>query len=259
MPKIQSWPTSIPLSKTAFLLHGKGVRWGKGFLFLDPREVVSLKGNVRYKVGILFLPPTSFPISRWDWKWPRVTQKDVSEPSWLKAFHTLTPVLLLGQVPCSGSRSSSGFTLQGCRWELHVPQKGFCPHRPTVLGLCKAEAEGLFLWISPKSKGLVLVSFYWKGRKHGKDLTLVPLPGRRRLRPSSCSPLHVASSLKGMEKRAVATDLGQQLHNSPQGHRAAWNSGFQPRGTLDKMLAWAVFTTVPPTHCVTLKQVTDPL
>lgn len=48
-----------------------------------------------------------------------------------------------------------------------MPQKGFCPHRLTVLGLCKAEAEGLLLWILSVSKvkgfgfGFVLL----KGKK----------------------------------------------------------------------------------------------
>ena len=50
----RSLGNSQSLLKTASLLSCKGNRWGKCFLYLAPRSIVRLKGNIRFKAQFFF-------------------------------------------------------------------------------------------------------------------------------------------------------------------------------------------------------------
>lgn len=137
-----------------------------------------------------------------------------------------------------------------------------CPRRALTLRdqwcWCSASAgaEGHRSWslsaLNVKELGF---SFIFTERKERTDLILALLPGQRRLKtPLPQRSLHTASRRsRGDREEGNSNSLGQQLHNSPQGHRAA-RKQFQLRGAVDKMWVWAPVNMVPPTHRVIISK-----
>lgn len=135
----------------------------------------------------------------------------------------LDPVLLLlGQASCFESHPSSGFILQRLGQDIHLlPGEG--PSHSTRLGVHVNSGWGALYNqpLCPLSYGVGFGFILPKRRKKEPfdpcstsrvETAQSPLP-----QPSVC-----CQHPKGIEKRVIAKALGQQFHNLPWGHRAAW-------------------------------------
>lgn len=133
-------------------------------------------------------------------------------------------LLLLGQVPCWVLTRLLGSFCIDSVGVPHAPGEGPSRSGQVMLGLCASRGQwpiSLLASLPPKPRSLVLVSLYQRERAKEELIRSLPPTRTDSLRRFACSPLHTANSPKGIKKRAMAIALGQQLHNSPQEHRAA--------------------------------------